>query len=98
MAGIKILPTKKGNGLHLFISHASPPGHHKLTLDFSTTLTLATQLLREALKGLVVKDMETLESWQVQSIRESFDIFIELQNSSLFQRYILELLEVVGPR
>ena len=92
MANIKILPTKKGNGLHILIYHSSPPGLHKLSLDFATVLTLASQLWRESLKGLVAKDMEKLEKWQVESIRDAFNIFMEISQNSIFKRYMLDLL------
>ena len=92
MPNIKIFPTKKGNGLHIYIYHASPPGLHKLSLDFSTVLTLASQLWRESLKGLVAKDMETLEKWQLESIRDAFNVFMEINQNTIFEHYMLELL------
>ncbi|MFQ6124585.1 MAG: hypothetical protein ACE5R6_08285 [Candidatus Heimdallarchaeota archaeon] len=44
------------------------------------------------MKGLVAKDMEKLEKWQVESIRDAFNIFMEINQNAIFERYMLDLL------
>lgn len=92
MTTIKVKPTKKGNGLHVYIYHNSPPGMHKISLDFATALLLASHIYREGMRGLFSKNLESMEKWQIEFLRDAFEIFRLMNKSKSFKQYETELL------